>query len=62
MIRLANIHTNAEASQRYLNQAAQELLLAQSQIGPLMTVGNLCQYSEKCTTAIGYYRFWFYHR
>lgn len=51
MIRLANIHTNAEGLlQRYLNQAARELLLAQSSDWAfLMTVGTARQYSEKRT-------------
>jgi 1,4-alpha-glucan branching enzyme len=51
MIRLANIHTNAEGLlKRYLNQAARELLLAQSSDWAfLMTVGTARQYSEKRT-------------
>ena len=51
MIRLANIHANAEGLlKRYLNQAARELLLAQSSDWAfLMTVGTARQYSEKRT-------------
>jgi 1,4-alpha-glucan branching enzyme len=51
MIRLANIHPEAEGLlQRALNQAARELLLAQSSDWAfLMTVGTARQYSEKRT-------------
>ncbi|MBL8023199.1 MAG: DUF1957 domain-containing protein [Elusimicrobia bacterium] len=51
MIYLANIHPNAEGLLlRYLNQAARELLLAQSSDWAfLMTVGTARQYSEKRT-------------
>jgi 1,4-alpha-glucan branching enzyme len=48
---LANIHPNAQGTLlRYLNQAARELLLAQSSDWAfLMTVGTARQYSEKRT-------------
>jgi 1,4-alpha-glucan branching enzyme len=51
MIHLANVHPNAEGLlRRYLNQAARELLLAQSSDWAfLMTVGTARQYSEKRT-------------
>ena len=51
MIRLTNIHPHADGLlRRYLNQAARELLLAQSSDWAfLMTVGTARQYSEKRT-------------
>ena len=51
MIYLANTHPNAQGTLlRYLNQAARELLLAQSSDWAfLMTVGTARQYSEKRT-------------